>query len=413
MAAIQLRGHIWRVLFRYQGQQHAVTIGNVGKTEAGQWKAKIEHLLMRLKQSLLELPSGMPITEFVLRDGKPLTAESKTASTTFGQLHGAYFAARSNGSLEVNTLATVQLHLSHIEKTLGKNFLLSGLSHSHLQQHIDRRIKEPIPAQVNKRKKLKLKARKTYRVSTVSAVTAKKELATFRAAWRWGVQAGLVHGIFPSAGLSYPKTEESLPFMTWTEIERRIKAGGDPAPLWESLYLDASQIADLLAYLKAKNCRPWVYPMLATAAYTGVRRSELIRLKVEDVDLDAKVITIREKKKTRGLRTTRRVPISDLLYEAIKALMNGSRTYLFGDGHKPLSINHAKLTFRRMFRKSKWSVVRGYHTLRHSFISIMASKGIDQRIIDDIVGHSTEQQRRRYRHLFPQVSQAAIIRAFG
>lgn len=413
MAAIQLRGHIWRVLFRYQGQQHAVTLGKVGKAEAGQWKAKIEHLLMRLKQNLLELPGGMAITDFVLRDGKPITAATKSAATTFDQLKAAYIAARSNGSLEENTLATVKLHLSHLEKTLGKHFLLASLALANLQAHVDRRTNEPIKAQQQKRKKLPAQARKKYRVRNVSPVTAKKEIMTFRAAWNWGVQAGLVMGDYPSAGLSYPKTEESLPFMTWAEIERRIKASGDPASLWECLYLDSSQIADLLIYLKAKRCRPWVYPMIATAAYGGLRRSELLRMKVEDVDVAARVITIREKKRARGTCTTRRVPISDSLYAAIKPLMSEGRTYLFGDGQKPLSVNHAKLTFRRMFRKSKWSVVRGFHVFRHSFISILASKGVDQRIIDDCVGHSTEQQRRRYRHLFPQVTQAAVARAFG
>jgi hypothetical protein len=38
---------------------------------------------------------------------------------------------------------------------------------------------------------------------------------------------------------------------------------------------------------------------------------------------------------------------------------------------------------------------------------------VDQRIIDDLVGHSTEEQRRRYRHLFPDVKQQALLGVFG
>ena len=34
-------------------------------------------------------------------------------------------------------------------------------------------------------------------------------------------------------------------------------------------------------------------------------------------------------------------------------------------------------------------------------------------IIDDFVGHQTDQQRVRYRHLFPNVTQAAIDGVFG
>jgi hypothetical protein len=58
-------------------------------------------------------------------------------------------------------------------------------------------------------------------------------------------------------------------------------------------------------------------------------------------------------------------------------------------------------------------VLKGWHVLRHSFISALASNGIDQRIIDDLVGHATEEQRRPYRHLFPEVKQQALNLAFG
>jgi integrase len=50
---------------------------------------------------------------------------------------------------------------------------------------------------------------------------------------------------------------------------------------------------------------------------------------------------------------------------------------------------------------------------RHSFISALASKGVDQRIIDDLVGHCTEQQRRRYRHLYPNVKEEAVLSVFA
>lgn len=50
---------------------------------------------------------------------------------------------------------------------------------------------------------------------------------------------------------------------------------------------------------------------------------------------------------------------------------------------------------------------------RHSFISALASRGVDQRVIDDMVGHSTDEQRRRYRHLYPDVTQQAVLSVFA
>ena len=69
--------------------------------------------------------------------------------------------------------------------------------------------------------------------------------------------------------------------------------------------------------------------------------------------------------------------------------------------------------FKRALASTKWEVVRGLHTLRHSFISACASKGVDQRLIDEWAGHSTEEQRKRYRHLVPSVQRAALEGVFG
>jgi integrase len=69
--------------------------------------------------------------------------------------------------------------------------------------------------------------------------------------------------------------------------------------------------------------------------------------------------------------------------------------------------------FKRTLAGSKWAVLRGFHVLRHSFISCLAAAGVDQRIIDEFVGHQTDEQRRRYRHLVPDVKQKAIEGVFG
>ncbi len=68
--------------------------------------------------------------------------------------------------------------------------------------------------------------------------------------------------------------------------------------------------------------------------------------------------------------------------------------------------------FKRTLAGSKWEVLRGPHVLRHSFISCLAAAGVDQRIIDDFVGHQTDEQRRRYRHLLPDVKKKALSSVF-
>jgi integrase len=379
------------VLFRYLGQQHQMSIGEIPESEALLWKARVEFLLTRLKQHLIEVPPGVGIIDFLKYDGRP-PADLQTAvrqDTTLQELRDKYVETFSNGAIEANTLYTAKIHLAHLETTLGKRFLLAGLSMARLQSHIDRRQAD------------------------VSPITIRKEINSFRAAWNWGERMKLLSGPFPSRGLVYPKTDEKPPFMTWAEIERRIKAGGNAESLWDALYLDASQIADFLKHVEAAASPTWAYPMLAMAAHTGARRSELIRARVEDIDLAGRVLMVREKKKARGIHTTRRIPISKLLAAAIRPMMKEGRIYLFGGGRVPLTGDVVHLAFERSVKNSKWSVIKGWHVLRHSFISALAASGTDQRIIDEFAGHSTEQMRRRYRHLAPALTQRAIQAVFG
>ena len=221
--------------------------------------------------------------------------------------------------MESNSLGTVRIHLGHMATTLGERFPMSSLAASDLQRHIDRRS-----------------VMKGARGQRLSPITIKKELASLRAAWNWGVHMGLVTGVFPNRGLVFPKTEEKPPFMTWQEIERRIQTGGltdkRQAELWHALFLTLPEIEDLLTHVRSSARQPWVYPMFVFAAHTGARRSEMIRAQAADVDFEGGTILIREKKRSRGQLTTRRVPITTRLAEVLKEWLEchpGART-LFG-----------------------------------------------------------------------------------
>jgi integrase len=221
---------------------------------------------------------------------------------------------------------------------------------------------------------------------------------------------------FPGGGLDYAKVEEGLPFMTWEEALARIAAGDDPEGVWDCVYLRPGEVAQVLQWVKGRPVSPWVYPMLCFAAYTGARRSEVVRALPSDVDLAGGVVTVREKKRDKKKLTTRRVPLTPFLKEVLADWLakraKGATLFCKQDG-KEITPREAHNYFQRGLRLSKWNVLKGWHVFRHSFISDLASKGVDQRIIDDVVGHQTEEQRRRYRHLYPDVKQQAVNLVFG
>jgi integrase len=299
-------------------------------------------------------------------------------------------------------------------KTLGERFPIQELSLADLQQHVDRRRKK-----------------KGIKGGELSPATIRKEIVTLRTAWNWGVQMGWLKGVFPNKGLSYPKFEEKPPFQTWGEIERRIKAGGltekETQILWDSLYLSLSDIEEILNHVKEKALQPWVHPLFCFAAYTGARRAEMLRVLASDVDFVGNTVLIREKKRARGKTTTRRVPLTPVLTGVLKEWLkiHPGGQYLFCQSatiqrsktkrEVPMPITHdeAHDHFKRTLADSKWKVIRGYHIFRHSFISLCASRGVDQRLIDEWTGHNTDEQRKRYRHLFPTTQREAILSVFG
>jgi integrase len=183
--------------------------------------------------------------------------------------------------------------------------------------------------------------------------------------------------------------------------------------LWDCLYLKSDEVTEFLAFAKVRAVRDYLYPMLVMAAHTGARRSELMRCRTEDVNFAEGILTLREKKRARGTTTTRRVPMSKLLAEVLTPIVAEEKGYLLGDGDAELTDGQAHKAFMTLVKASKWKVLKGFHVLRHAFISALANKAVDQRLIDEFCGHSTEQQRKRYRHLFPAVTKAAIANVFG
>lgn len=413
MASIHHKGEAWHCQFLYHGKRHTFSLGKVNQEEAETKANQVDYLLMRLKQKLLHLPPGMDIVAFVQFDGNPPQEPVDGEIVTLGTLRDKYLDTHRNGSLEPSTIEGIELHFKHLIGTLGERFPIQDLALPDLQKHVDRR------------------ARKKGMRGKLSPATIRKEIVTLRTAWNWGVPMGLVTGRFPYKGLRYPKSEEKPPFQTWAEIERRIKAGGltegQERELWDSLYLTLVEIETLLTHVEKKAIQPWVYPLFCFAAHTGARRAEMLRAQISDVDFDAKTILIHERKKVKGKATTRRVPMTPFLAGVLRnwianhpggaCLFAQAATVVRSKTSRsvPVPVTHdeAHDHFKRTLAESKWKVIRGYHIFRHSFISLCASKGVDQRLIDEWTGHCTEEQRKRYRHLFPTTQQQAMLSVFG
>ena len=153
--------------------------------------------------------------------------------------------------------------------------------------------------------------------------------------------------------------------------------------------------------------------LVATALLAGLRRGELLALRWIDVDLVQQRIWIRRSRyrDTEGPPKSgkhREVPMCLRLAEALKEHRRGPSGYVFCSAEgKPLP------------RQRLWRILNGictkaglrhvqWHTLRHSFASHLAMKGVPLRAIQELMGHSTIEMTMRYAHLAPATLREAV-----
>jgi integrase len=129
---------------------------------------------------------------------------------------------------------------------------------------------------------------------------------------------------------------------------------------------------------------------------TCLRRSEQFGLRWQDVNFEAKAVTIPLPKGKR----TRRVPLSDEALTILRSL-DLLTPFVFSDPMEPLKPRQGDLVadhFKRILRKTGINDA-SWHTLRHTGASRRLLAGVDIVTVSKILGHSTIQTTMRYLHL--------------
>ena len=399
----------FHIAFRFGGKRYKRSLKTAIERKALATANHVEENIRLIEAGRMDLPDDVDVPTYLMSDGKLAKKPKVKATLQLKDLLSQYLDATPEGSQEPTTLKTTRIHMRHFGRVLGDATNLRSIGTADLQRYVTCRSREA-----------------GQRGKNVSAATIRKELSTFGSLWNWAENHGFVSGAFPRKGVVFPKHDEKPPFQTWQQIQRQIERDGltdeQAAPLWDCLYLNAKEVGRLLKFVKLHSNYSFLYPMCVLAAYTGARRSELCRVRTSDVDLQAGTITIRERKRSRAKRTTRTIPLAASVRTVLKEWTANkySSPFLFPEDHRCIRIrkdqheegtvtpDEASHHLASTLARGRWLVIRGWHVFRHSFISNCASKGVDQRFIDPWVGHQTDEQRRRYRHLFPD-SQAKVI----
>jgi integrase/recombinase XerD len=138
---------------------------------------------------------------------------------------------------------------------------------------------------------------------------------------------------------------------------------------------------------------------------SGLRASELVNLKIDDLNFEAGFITVRGK----GMKE-RIVPVHEQALECITEYMQNSRPRLLGKRSSPylfLAKGGKKMTRQRL-----WQIIKTYsaglsenvspHTLRHCFASHLLDGGADLRVLQKMLGHADISTTQIYTSVTPE-----------
>ena len=168
------------------------------------------------------------------------------------------------------------------------------------------------------------------------------------------------------------------------------------------------------------NIRLLRYRVCLTTIYScGLRLSEGTHLKVEDIDGDRGFISVRKSKGHMGDKD-RNVPLPQKALELLRKQWKSHRNKVWifpsaGHGDKnmpytttPVSNSSVQVAFRKALKTAGINKKATVHTLRHSWATHLLEAGINLRLIQAWLGHSSPATTSVYTHLTEKAKSKAI-----
>jgi len=137
--------------------------------------------------------------------------------------------------------------------------------------------------------------------------------------------------------------------------------------------------------------------------YTGVRVSELIKIKKNDIIFEEGFVKVYGKGGKERI-----VPIPKELLNELKDYINKINT----ENIFPLSSRQVERIIKNTAKKAGISKKVTPHVLRHSLATTLLSKGVDIRFIQEILGHSSLNITQIYTHVVPNQLKEIYQRIF-
>jgi integrase len=169
-------------------------------------------------------------------------------------------------------------------------------------------------------------------------------------------------------------------------------------------FLSQDEICRLL-----EACPEYLGHIVKAGLLCGLRKSDLLGLRWESVDLETGMLTFSEGKK-RGRKVSKAL-CSDMLalLHKIPAKNDG---FIFHGPNGEAPLKDISRSFQTALRKAELKDVR-FHDLRRTFASHLAMRGVSMRVIQQELGHSSILMTEVYSRLSPEHQKLEVERLNG
>lgn len=138
--------------------------------------------------------------------------------------------------------------------------------------------------------------------------------------------------------------------------------------------------------------------LISTIYSSGMRISEVLNLKISDIDSKRMMVRIENSKGNRDREVMLSENLLILLREYYKAYK--PKKYIFeGQGGGKYTARSAEQVFEKALRNAKINKEASLHTLRHSYATHLIEQGIDIRIVQELLGHKNIKTTQIYTHI--------------
>ncbi len=209
----------------------------------------------------------------------------------------------------------------------------------------------------------------------------------------------LLHLIEDGVSRSYlNQAISAIKFLYSRILKAPMEVDGLPRPRRERVLpvvLSRSEVLSIFAAIDNPKHRA----LLMVAYSSGLRVSEVARLKVEDIDVERMMIRVHRAKG----RKDRYTPLSRVALETLEAYQKGCRPqlWLFPGARegRHLTTRSVQKVLEKARKGAKLQKRVTMHTLRHSYATHLLEDGTDLRYVQELLGHRRPETTMIYTHV--------------